>query len=41
MGRLMARMLLRDLDRSGTRESPAGEPPGMVLPTTLVRRASA
>ncbi|MET7594461.1 LacI family DNA-binding transcriptional regulator [Streptomyces sp. NPDC004082] len=41
MGRLMARMLLRDLDRSGAKESPAGEPSGVVLPTTLVRRASA
>ncbi|MEU3948051.1 LacI family DNA-binding transcriptional regulator [Streptomyces sp. NPDC029526] len=45
MGRLMARLLLRDLDR-GTPEAEAeaeagGSPAGVVLPTTLVRRASA
>ncbi|MEU6121225.1 LacI family DNA-binding transcriptional regulator [Streptomyces sp. NPDC047123] len=37
MGRLMARMLVRD--RAGT--DPAAEPAGVVLPTSLVRRASA
>ncbi len=37
MGRLMARMLLRG--REG--EDPAAEPSGVVLPTALVRRASA
>ncbi|MEU1025257.1 substrate-binding domain-containing protein, partial [Streptomyces sp. NPDC005904] len=37
MGRLMARMLLRG--REG--EGPAAEPSGVVLPTALVRRASA
>ncbi|MFK4104173.1 LacI family DNA-binding transcriptional regulator [Streptomyces sp. NPDC019531] len=37
MGRLMARLLLRDLDPTGGGTAPAG----VVLPTTLVRRASA
>ncbi|MFJ8107736.1 LacI family DNA-binding transcriptional regulator [Streptomyces sp. NPDC096132] len=37
MGRIMARLLLRRLDPRGTDEAPAG----VVLPTTLVRRASA
>ncbi|MET7686494.1 LacI family DNA-binding transcriptional regulator [Streptomyces sp. NPDC005483] len=37
MGRLMARLLLRDLDRSSGGATPAG----VVLPTTLIRRASA
>ncbi|WP_030378686.1 MULTISPECIES: LacI family DNA-binding transcriptional regulator [unclassified Streptomyces] len=45
MGRLMARLLLRTLDRDGGAAGPGGEaagaPVGMVLPTTLVRRASA
>jgi hypothetical protein len=62
MGRLMARLLLRRLDRPGTgqgttdEDGPGGGPPtapagpddadagagaGVVLPTTLVRRASA
>ncbi|NEA64863.1 LacI family DNA-binding transcriptional regulator [Streptomyces sp. SID12488] len=40
MGRLMARLLLSDLDPSGS-PGPAGAPSGLVLPTTLVRRASA
>lgn len=40
MGRLMARLLLRDLGPAG-RAAPADAPPGLVLPTTLVRRASA
>jgi len=39
MGRLMARLLLRALDRRGT--SLDDGPSGVVLPTTLVRRASA
>ncbi|MGW1032447.1 LacI family DNA-binding transcriptional regulator [Streptomyces antibioticus] len=37
MGRIMARLLLRRLDPNATDEPPAG----LVLPTTLVRRASA
>ena len=37
MGRIMARLLLRRLDPSGADDPPAG----VVLPTTLVRRASA
>ncbi|MEU9171024.1 LacI family DNA-binding transcriptional regulator [Streptomyces sp. NPDC048420] len=37
MGRLMARLLLRNLDPTGGAAAPAG----VVLPTTLVRRASA
>ncbi|MDN0198617.1 LacI family DNA-binding transcriptional regulator [Streptomyces sp. S.PNR 29] len=44
MGRLMARLLLRDLDRrsgDGTAEGVGGAPSGVILPTTLVRRASA
>jgi DNA-binding LacI/PurR family transcriptional regulator len=41
MGRLMARLLLRDLDRRTTGEPSDGTPSGVVLPTTLVRRASA
>ncbi|OIJ66364.1 LacI family DNA-binding transcriptional regulator [Streptomyces mangrovisoli] len=42
MGRLMARMLLGGLDRRGGDAAPGGgEPSGVVLPTTLVRRASA
>jgi DNA-binding LacI/PurR family transcriptional regulator len=42
MGRLMARLLLRGLDPSPAGASPAGAAPaGVVLPTTLVRRASA
>ncbi|MBQ0852137.1 LacI family DNA-binding transcriptional regulator [Streptomyces sp. NPDC057621] len=39
MGRLMARLLLRGLDRSGA--AAAGAPSSVVLPTTLVRRVSA
>ncbi|WP_053747427.1 LacI family DNA-binding transcriptional regulator [Streptomyces sp. MMG1533] len=39
MGRLMARLLLRGLDRHNTGEEPPQS--GVVLPTTLVRRASA
>ncbi|MGX5187077.1 LacI family DNA-binding transcriptional regulator [Streptomyces avermitilis] len=41
MGRLMARLLLSGLDRRGDEAGPAGTPAGVVLPTTLVRRASA
>lgn len=45
MGRLMARLLLRTLDRDGggggVGTEADGTPAGMVLPTTLVRRASA
>ncbi|MFJ8504540.1 LacI family DNA-binding transcriptional regulator [Streptomyces avermitilis] len=41
MGRLMARLLLRGLDRRGDEAGPDGAPAGVVLPTTLVRRASA
>jgi DNA-binding LacI/PurR family transcriptional regulator len=45
MGRLMARLLLRGLERRVADEQggpgPAGAPSGVVLPTTLVRRASA
>jgi DNA-binding LacI/PurR family transcriptional regulator len=37
MGRLMARLLLRDLDR----RNGGATPTGVVLPTTLIRRASA
>ncbi|KOG29245.1 LacI family DNA-binding transcriptional regulator [Streptomyces resistomycificus] len=40
MGRLMARLLLRGLDRR-TAEVPGATRSGVVLPTTLVRRASA
>lgn len=41
MGRLMARLLLRRLDRAADEDSPVGAPSSVVLPTTLVRRASA
>ncbi|MER5667683.1 LacI family DNA-binding transcriptional regulator [Streptomyces mirabilis] len=41
MGRLMARLLLRDLDRRAGKEGADGGPAGVVLPTTLVRRVSA
>jgi DNA-binding LacI/PurR family transcriptional regulator len=45
MGRLMARLLLRGLERRAPDEQggqgPAGTPTSVVLPTTLVRRASA
>ncbi|KES08938.1 LacI family transcriptional regulator [Streptomyces toyocaensis] len=42
MGRLMARLLLRDLDRTGVPDEAAGGgPAGVVLPTTLIHRASA
>jgi DNA-binding LacI/PurR family transcriptional regulator len=41
MGRLMARLLLRGLDRRGDEPGAGGAPPSVVLPTTLIRRASA
>ncbi|MFE2581140.1 LacI family DNA-binding transcriptional regulator [Streptomyces sp. NPDC059378] len=41
MGRLMARLLLRRLDRSTAGPADADTPAAVVLPTTLVRRASA
>lgn len=41
MGRLMARLLLRDLDRRAGKQGVDGGPAGVVLPTTLVRRVSA
>ncbi|MFJ8007182.1 LacI family DNA-binding transcriptional regulator [Streptomyces fagopyri] len=41
MGRLMARLLLRDLDRRTAKERAVRGPSDVVLPTTLVRRASA
>ncbi|MEV0179131.1 LacI family DNA-binding transcriptional regulator [Streptomyces sp. NPDC050625] len=41
MGRLMARLLLRGLDRGNQGDSAADTPSGVILPTTLVRRASA
>ncbi|MGV9253434.1 LacI family DNA-binding transcriptional regulator [Streptomyces sp. NPDC003697] len=42
MGRLMARLLLRGLDRLGDpSDGAAGGPSSVILPTTLVRRASA
>ncbi|MFJ5303592.1 LacI family DNA-binding transcriptional regulator [Streptomyces sp. NPDC088350] len=41
MGRLMARLLLRGLDRRATREGIGGAPSSVILPTTLVHRASA
>ncbi|MFF6994679.1 LacI family DNA-binding transcriptional regulator [Streptomyces sp. NPDC008313] len=41
MGRLMARLLLRDLDRGNGGENEPGGPSNVILPTTLVRRASA
>ncbi|MFF3662346.1 LacI family DNA-binding transcriptional regulator [Streptomyces olivochromogenes] len=41
MGRLMARLLLRDLDRRTGEQGADGGPAGVVLPTTLVRRVSA
>jgi len=41
MGRLMARLLLRGLDHRNTAQEAADPPSGVVLPTTLVRRASA
>ncbi|MFF2510981.1 LacI family DNA-binding transcriptional regulator [Streptomyces sp. NPDC058086] len=41
MGRLMARLLLRDLDRRAGKQGADGVPAGVVLPTTLVRRLSA
>ena len=40
MGRLMARLLLRGVDRR-VGEQVGGAPSSVVLPTTLVRRASA
>ncbi|GAA0912095.1 LacI family DNA-binding transcriptional regulator [Streptomyces thermoalcalitolerans] len=41
MGRLMARLLLRGLDRDASGETVDDLPHSVVLPTTLVRRASA
>ncbi|MER5845032.1 MULTISPECIES: LacI family DNA-binding transcriptional regulator [Streptomyces] len=42
MGRLMARLLLRGLDRTAAaRETVGGPPSSVIFPTTLVRRASA
>ncbi|MEU9355358.1 LacI family DNA-binding transcriptional regulator [Streptomyces griseoloalbus] len=42
MGRLMARLLLRDLDRTtAADENVGGTPSSVILPTTLIRRASA
>ncbi|MET7488182.1 LacI family DNA-binding transcriptional regulator [Streptomyces sp. NPDC005538] len=41
MGRLMARLLLRGLDRRTSREGVGGAPSSVILPTTLVHRASA
>ncbi|MFI1168966.1 LacI family DNA-binding transcriptional regulator [Streptomyces sp. NPDC020801] len=41
MGRLMARLLLRGLDRQNAETGVGGVPRSVVLPTTLVRRASA
>jgi DNA-binding LacI/PurR family transcriptional regulator len=41
MGRLMARLLLRRLGHRGVAEDAEGAPSSVVLPTTLVRRASA
>ncbi|MGW2826474.1 LacI family DNA-binding transcriptional regulator [Streptomyces sp. NPDC001443] len=41
MGRLMARLLLRRVDRGTTGGTDAATPAAVVLPTTLVRRASA
>ncbi|MFC9850797.1 LacI family DNA-binding transcriptional regulator [Streptomyces prasinus] len=42
MGRLMARLLLRGLDRAAAaRETVGGPPSSVIFPTTLVRRASA
>ncbi|MFD7699872.1 LacI family DNA-binding transcriptional regulator [Streptomyces caelestis] len=42
MGRLMARLLLRDLDGTTASDEDAGAaPPAVIFPTTLVRRASA
>lgn len=41
MGRLMTRLLMRDLDRRTGKGSSAHGPSSLILPTTLVRRASA
>ncbi|MDG9715933.1 LacI family DNA-binding transcriptional regulator [Streptomyces sp. DH24] len=41
MGRLMARLLLRGLDRDESAGTVGGAPSSVILPTTLVRRASA
>ncbi|MFE2279099.1 LacI family DNA-binding transcriptional regulator [Streptomyces sp. NPDC059454] len=42
MGRLMARLLLRDLDGTAASDENAGDSPaGVIFPTTLIRRASA
>ncbi|MFK4145005.1 LacI family DNA-binding transcriptional regulator [Streptomyces sp. NPDC004065] len=41
MGRLMARLLLRGLDRHPAADGTGAAPHSVVLPTTLIRRASA
>ncbi|MGW0970075.1 LacI family DNA-binding transcriptional regulator [Streptomyces sp. NPDC002516] len=41
MGRLMTRLLIRGLEGRAGETGPASEPSGVVLPTTVVRRASA
>ncbi|MFJ7962253.1 LacI family DNA-binding transcriptional regulator [Streptomyces sp. NPDC096324] len=41
MGRLMARLLIRGLEGGPAAQDPAPDPGGVVLPTTIVRRASA
>ncbi|MET9897354.1 LacI family DNA-binding transcriptional regulator [Streptomyces sp. NPDC006446] len=41
MGRLMARLLIRGLEGGAAAESPVAESSGVVLPTTVVKRASA
>ncbi|MER5386756.1 LacI family transcriptional regulator [Streptomyces sp. NBC_00647] len=41
MGRLMARLLIRGLEGGAEEEGPVAEPSGVVLPTTVVKRASA
>ncbi|MGW3913194.1 LacI family DNA-binding transcriptional regulator [Streptomyces sp. NPDC005070] len=41
MGRLMARLLIRGLEGGPAAQDPAPDPAGVVLPTTIVRRASA
>ncbi|MEY2243206.1 LacI family DNA-binding transcriptional regulator [Streptomyces sp. BF23-18] len=41
MGRLMARLLIRGLEGGAGAEDTTPEAPGVVLPTTVVRRASA
>ncbi|MET9894378.1 LacI family DNA-binding transcriptional regulator [Streptomyces sp. NPDC006465] len=41
MGRLMARLLIRGLEGGAEEAGPVAEPSGVVLPTTVVKRASA